>query len=391
MRAMRRAAALSFACLAGSMALASRAHAADSDLPSGDEPPRFVPTAVVDSYFAYHFSPPKEDLSVASFTTAAARQREFTVNLAAIGARLEHAHLIGALALQAGSSVDLLYPPTAQGSANGIGSEVYKHVQVAYAGYRTGDFTVTMGLFPSVFGVESFQTTSNWNYLKSFAADLTPYYQEGAKVTWRLLPALKLTGVVTNGWQIHGHVPNKSPSYSARLDWSISDELHVHDTVHVGKESQIDNDKVRVYDELAVQGDFGKRVSAALQLWGAKQGASTAYGGVAWAKWSFVDRLYVSLRGEYFKDADGFLFEGLSAPFLPSVVEGTKPGATFEAGTLTLGWMPHESFVVKAEGVYRHADRAAFYGDATPAAPANDTQANDTHSVTALLSAAFVY
>lgn len=375
------------------MALAPRARAADADLPSGDEPPRFVPTAVVDSYFAYHFTPPKDGQDVASFTSAAARHREFVVNLASFGARLEHAHLIGAIALQAGSSVDLLYPATEPGSQNGIGAEVYKHVQVAYAGYRTGDFTLTMGLFPSVFGVEKFQTTSNWNYMKSFIGDLAPYYQEGAKVAWRFAPGFKVTGVVANGWQTHGHVPNKSPSYSGRIDWSITDDIRLYDSVHVGKESQLGlwNDKVRVYDELAVQADFGKRLSAALMLWGAKQGDSTAYGGVAWAKWAFMDRLYAAVRGEYFKDGDGFLFEGLAAPFLPTVSAETPHGATFAAGTLTLGWAPHESFIVKAEGVYRHADRSAFYGDATPVAPANNLEANDTQSITASLSAAFVY
>jgi hypothetical protein len=392
MRAMRRAAAL-FAFLAGSMALAPRARAADADLPSGDEPPRFIPTAVVDSYFAYHFTPPKDGQDVASFTTAAARQREFVVNLAAVGARLEHAHLIGAIALQAGSSVDLLYPATPVGSQNGIGAEVYKHVQVAYAGYRSGDFTATMGLFPSLFGVESFQTTSNWNYMKSFIGDLTPYFQEGAKLSWRFLPGFKLTGVVANGWQTHGHIPNKTPSYSARLDWSISDDIRLYDSVHVGKKSRDSrwNEHVRVYDELAVQADFGKHVSAALLLWGAKQGDSTAYGGVAWAKWAFVQRLYVAVRGEYFKDGDGFLFEGLSAPFLPAVAAGTPSGAAFEAGTLTLGWVPHESFIVKAEGAYRRADRAAFYGDTTAASPAASLDANEKHSITASLSAAFVY
>jgi hypothetical protein len=397
MRAMRRAAAL-FAFLAGSMALAPRARAADADLPSGDEPPRFIPTAVVDSYFAYHFTEPNDAVQAASFTSAATRQREFAVNLAAFGARLEHAHLLGAIALQAGSSVDILYPATTPGSSNGIGSEVYKHVQVAYAGYRTGDFTFTMGLFPSLFGVEGFQTTSNWNYMKSFIGDLRPYYQEGAKVSWRVLPSLQVTGVVSNGWQTHGHVPNKSPSYSGRIDWSISDEIRLFDAVHVGKETRVGpwNDGVgnadtRIYDELTIQANFGKRVSAAVTLWGAKQGSSKAYGAVAWAKWSFMDRLYAAVRGEYFKDGDGFLFEGLSAPFLPDVTAETRHGATFEAGTLTLGWIPHESFIVKAEGVYRRADRNAFYGDTKPVSPATPFDANDTHSITASLSAAFVY
>lgn len=379
------------------MALAPRARAADADLPSGDEPPRFIPTAVVDGYFAYHFTAPNDAVQAASFTSAATRQREFAVNLASFGARLEHAHLIGAIALQAGTSVDILYPATTPGSANGIGSEVYKHVQLAYAGYRTGDFTFTMGLFPSLFGVESFQTTSNWNYVKSFIGDLAPYYQEGAKVTWRVLPSLQLTGVVSNGWQTHGHVPNKSPSYSARVDWSISDDLRFYDSAHVGKETQDSrwNDgtsaDTRIYDELAVQARVTKRVSAALLLWGAKQGSSKAYGAVAWAKWSFMDRLYAAVRGEYFKDGDGFLFEGLSAPFLPTVVAGTPRGAAFEAGTLTLGWVPHESFIVKAEGVYRRADRAAFYGDKALPPAGTVYDANDTQSVTASLSAAFVY
>lgn len=387
---MRRALALPFAFAVTSLlaCLAERsARAADAELPAGDEPARFVPTAVVDAYYGFHFTPPKDDVGSASFATTGNRHGEFAINLAAVGARLEHAHLMGAVALQAGTSVDVLYPASA--TTNGLGSEVYKHVQVAWAGYRQGSFTVAMGLFPSVFGVEGFQTTSNWNYLQSFSRDATPYYQEGAKLGWRFAPGWKVTLVASNGWQTHGHF-KKSPSWSGRVDWAISDAIRLHYAAHVGYESRQYKDELRLYDELAAHFDLGKRLSVALQVWGAKQGKSDAYGAVAWAKWAFVDRLYVALRGEYFKDGDGALFEGRSAPFLPIVADGTKAGATFEAGTLTVGWQPHESFLVKAEGVYRHADRAAFYGDAVPVG-GTDATAYETKSISALLSAAFTY
>jgi hypothetical protein len=210
--------------------------------------------------------------------------------------------------------------------------------------------------------------------------------------------------VVSNGWQTHGHV-KKTPSYAYRLDWAPSDGLRLYFSGHVGKESAIGewNGDVRFYDELAAQMDFGKRVSAAVQLWGAKQGSSTAYGGVAWAKWAFMERLYVAVRGEYFHDGDGFLFEGLNAPLLPAVARASFGGSagvsTFEAGTLTLGWTPHESFIVKLEGSYRHANDAAFYGDAAPVLSSTASAstlltgpfATEKNSISTVLSAAFVY
>jgi hypothetical protein len=365
-----------------------RARAADAELPAGDEPARFVPTATVDAYFGYSFTPPKEGVDSISFATTGNRHDEFAINLASVGARLEHAHLLGAVALQAGTSVDMLYPQS--GTSNALGYEVYKHVQLAWAGYREGNFTFALGLFSSLFGIEAFPTTSNWNYTKAFVSDMTPYYQEGAKLSWRFLPGWKATVAASNGWQTHGHI-KKTPSWSGRLDWSITDAIKIYGAGHVGHESLANKSDLRVYSELGGQADFGKRVSVALQIWSAMQGKSEAFGGAVWAKWSFVDRLYVAIRGEHFEDKDGVLFEGLSAPFFPAVPSGTKTGATFEAATLTLGWVPHESFVVKLEGTYRHADREAFYGDATPVGSSSYAVANDKQSITSILSAAFVY
>ncbi len=398
MRAMRRGLVHSFAFVAAFAATTSapRARAADADVPSGDEPPRLVPTALVDTYFALHSPSPQTGVDVTSFETSGARQDEFTVNLVSIGAHLEHSHLIGALALQAGSAVDLLYPPTTPGSQNGIGSEVYKHIQVAYAGYRVGDFAFTMGLFPSVMGFEGWQTTSNWNYTKALVTELTPYFHEGGKIDWSFAPGFTATLVVNNGWQTHGHTTSW-PSLAGHLDWQPNDDVHVWSAGFLGRMGLLSaNDALRGYDEFGAELGVGRGVRVAAQAWGAKQDSSKAYGGAAWAKWAFHARGFVALRGEYFHDDDGILFEGLVAPMVPLVDRPAFGGSggmqSFEAGTLTVGWTPHKNLVVKAEGVYRHANAPAFYGQAQPiGVTAVGDYATEQHSITSLLSAAFVY
>ena len=383
---MRRHLALSIAVAASLAPSIARAAEAD-DLPAGNDPPRLVPIAVIDTYYAYHDTPPPN--REATFMTTAVRHDEFQVNLAALGVRLEHAKLLGTLVLQAGTSVDALYPP--RSAAPQLSNpQVWKHIQLASIGYRLGsDVTVEAGVMPSHIGNEGFVSTKNWNYTRALISDATPYFVAGAKLTWRAAPTWTIAGLVYNGWNTYDDV-NRSKSGGLYVSWAPSETFSITDSAHVGP-GAFGTHALRVYDDLVLKAQLHARIAIALEGgYGFDKVAGVASKNViataAWVRWLFTDTTYFSVRGELLYDDHG-IFTGSGQRTLPSDVEGQR----LYEGTFTLGWIPHPNFIARVEAMHRLSNNPYFaagsVGDSSGASVTNA----QTKSTTFVASLAFSY
>ena len=361
---------------------------ADDELPSGSDPPRIVPIAVVDAYYAFHDSAPSR--REATLMTTAVRHDEFAINLAAIGARFEHSKVFATVILQAGTSVDALYPPPPGDNTHYVrtpvekfsGPEVWKHIQQASAGYRFTDVTVEVGVFPSHIGNEGFVSTGNWNYTRAIVSDITPYFVGGVKVTAKLGPTLSAAVLAYNSWSNAFANYSRYKSGGFRVDWKPSDTLSVFDAVHVGP-APGDNG-LRVFDDLVINFRLFTKLSLAGEGWiGADRtssGTQTApyFGGALWARYTLGETTYVAGRGEIVVDKDGVLTGSGERRLLDPtsgrhVVDAdgnpTPDGQTILGGTLTVGWQPHPNFIARAEALYRTANQPFFSGGGNSADP----------------------
>ncbi|GAC1393833.1 MAG: hypothetical protein NVSMB47_01800 [Polyangiales bacterium] len=342
--------------VAAAVLLAAPSRAADEELPAGSDPPRLVPLASVDAYYAYHDTPPSG--GDATFASTAVRHNEFQLNLVSVGARIEHAKLLGAVILQAGTAADVLYAqPSTSPYAN---AETWKHIQEAHIGYRAGaDIAVEAGLFPAHFGNEGFTSFSNWNYTRSMIADATPYYLAGVKAKWDASPTLAFTALVYNGWQALQDA-NKYKSGGLRVDWKPSDKVTVFDAVSVGPETG-DGREIRYFDDLVVSLAPHPRLGIAAEGYvGLDRGKDRTrdgefWGAAAWVRWFVGEATYFAVRGERLVDTSG-LISGCGARATCGGADGQK----LLGGTLTLGWFPHPMLLARAEIVHRRADRAYF-------------------------------
>lgn len=352
------------------------ARAVEDDLPVGDEAPRFRPIAVADGYYAYHDTSPGQGGSATLMSTAN-RHNEFAINLAAVGGRLEHAKLTGTVVLQAGTSVDALY----EGSRGN--PEVWKHIQLANVGWKTGDFHLEAGVLPSLVGRESFVSTDNWNYTRAIIADSTPYYVTGARLTWRAMPTLSLAATIFNGWDTYGD-RNKNKSGQLRAVWTPSDKLTVESSTLAGSEQvPVEGQKTtyRVFEDLVLSFHLSDKLAFALEGWvgseleyrvenplegDVKQAAFVKnplfYGGALWAKYQFGDTVYLAARAEGLNDEAGVITGKGARDFF-----NKEPfiGQKLAAGTLTFGWRPHKSFLARVEGSHRISDHPFFRGGRT--------------------------
>ena len=335
---------------------------AGDDLPSGNETPRFVPIAVVDTYYAYHDTPPPG--REATLSTTAIRHNEFNLNLVSLGGTLQHAKLLGTIILQAGTSVDALYPsnPALGRSSN---TETWKHIQVATVGYRiTQNLDFEAGVFPSHIGHETFVSTANWNYTRSMLADSTPYFLAGAKGTWRASPKLTLTALVYNGWQTYYDV-NRYKKGALMLQWRPTETLSLSDSISIGPEV-LDHQQVRYFNDfivtwaphprLAFAGEF----AAGLDHRPNKADGQTDpkyWAADICARWNIGDTTYFALRGERIVDDSGILtFTGAR------VDAQAGSGQRLMGGTFTIGFLPHPKLLARVEASHRVADRDFFAG-----------------------------
>lgn len=198
----------------------------------------------LDVYGAYDFNrPPGIDRA---FTTQAARDREFNVNLAHLEAKLARERVRGRLALQAGTSVQ---SNTAGEPAIGSvsGPSLSRHIQEAVVGYRLGSSTwIDGGIYFSHLGLESFVSQSNPTYTRSLVAEFSPYYQSGLRLSHAWDSKVSAQLHLINGWQnvsennsakavgtqlAYAPVPGFSVSYSTFLGREPADFRHFHDLV----------------------------------------------------------------------------------------------------------------------------------------------------------------
>ena len=127
------------------------------------------------------------------------------------------------LGFHAGAAVDALTSSEPiPGGPDGqyAGSEVFKHIALANAGFelrKTGTF-FGAGVFESPMGIGSFWTFNNWNYTTTWESNIVPYYLAGVKVAQKLPANLELAVWFVNGFQTYADL-NSVPSGLVTLTW----------------------------------------------------------------------------------------------------------------------------------------------------------------------------
>jgi hypothetical protein len=127
------------------------------------------------------------------------------------------------LGFHAGAAVDALTSAEPiPGGPDGqyAGSEVFKHIALANAGFqiRKTKTTLSAGVFESPMGIGSFWTKNNWNYTTTWESNIVPYFLAGAKVAQQL-GDFELAAWFVNGFQTYADL-NSVPSGLLTLTWA---------------------------------------------------------------------------------------------------------------------------------------------------------------------------
>ncbi|MES2775891.1 MAG: porin [Bacteroidota bacterium] len=185
----------------------------------------FTWSLFADTYYSYDFNKP-ENHTRPSFLYNHNRHNEINLNLALVKASYSAKNVRPNVGLMAGTYAQ--YNLAAE-------QELMQHVYEANVGVKISkksNLWIDAGIMPSHIGYESAISKDNWTLTRSMAAENSPYYEAGAKITYTTKnDKVVVSGMVLNGWQrIQRPVANNTlavgtqliikPNSTTTLNWS---------------------------------------------------------------------------------------------------------------------------------------------------------------------------
>jgi hypothetical protein len=309
-------------------------------------------TAFADVYYAYNLNRPADGQSFTPTTgTTAKRANEFALNLAALGVGLQPDPIGFQLTFGYGTSTEVVHAGEPKGGF--IGPDAWRYVEQASISGKVPvgkGLLIEAGILPSHIGFESLYSKDNWNYTRSWQAELSPYYQAGVKLGYSFTSELSAQLWVMNGWQLISD-NNQGKTLGTQVSWS-SERFTVTFNTLAGPEIPGDSDHWRLFGDLilvvrptswlslAVSSDLGYE-------WRPKGASAVWYVAAGYLRFSPRTDFAVTLRGDYFDDGDGGA-SGISQ--------------RLESATLTLEYRPSTHLLLRLEGRYDHSSAPVFSG-----------------------------
>ncbi len=328
-------------------------------------PPAFTPFGYVEALYSWNFNNPSNGIThMRGFDN---RHNAFTLSNVALGVSWEHNNLIGRVALQVGHTPSTYYlaEPEAPGASgtSASGRGLWKYIQEANLGLRFGQsrrLTVRAGVFLSPIGPEAIPVQDNWNWSRSNLFFGLPFYHTGLRATWALTPAWSLTLAAYNGWN---SVVDNNPakSVSAQLNYT-RDTLEVSVLYFGGVEratGAAEGTPWRHLLDAHVTWHPTPRLSLRAHANGGFErtrfGTSTWVAGAVYGRVRVAPRVWVALRGDYFRE-----HAASSASGTASAIFGFAPWVA--SGTATVDWRPHPRISLRGEVRHDQAGSDLFFG-----------------------------
>jgi putative OmpL-like beta-barrel porin-2 len=235
----------------------------------------------------------------------------------------------------------------------------------AYLQYAAGAFTVIAGKFTTLHGTEVIASTGNTNISRSILFGSVPFTHTGLRATWALSDTFSLIAGVNNGWD---QVTDSNRGKTAELGatWNPIKPLNIALSAYSGPESVTGTSVaggpsgVRTSGNLVVSYAFTDAFSLGLEYLNVSQDKVASGAGTIKAKYSgYAGYLTMTpsskwravLRLESFDDHDGFRFGTAGLP---------TPQTKYTEGTVTLAFLPSDSFELRGEVRTDKADQAVF-------------------------------
>lgn len=316
--------------------------------------------AFVETYYSYDFNKPENNRRP-GFLYSYNRHNEFNVNLVFLKESYITERVRANLALAAGSYMSANYAAE---------PGLLKNIFEANVGYKLSNskkLWLDMGILPSHLGFETAYSPDCWTLTRSMAADNSPYFESGARLTYSsdngkwVLSALAL-----NGWQrIQRLEGNSLMSWGTQVQFIPSDKVLLSYSSFLGTDKPDSTRTWRYFHDFYGIFQFTKQVgltfgfdigqeqasknSGRLKTWFTPQGI---------LRYKPVDKWAIALRVEYYSDEKGVLIPVAVSP-------GSANGFKTAGYSLNIDYLPLSNVQLRLEGRTLHSKDAIFSKDGT--------------------------
>lgn len=284
------------------------------------------------------------------------RQGEAALNLGFIKISHSTARTRASLALAAGTYMNANY------SAE---PGTLKHVFEANAGIRISknrELWLDAGIFPSHIGFESAISKDCAVLTRSLAAESSPYYESGVKITYNSRnKKWLLSGMLLNGWQrITRQSGNTMPAWGTQLQYKPNDQLLLNYSSFAGSDKPDSFRLFRLFhniygviriharSELTLGFDIGTE-----QILPGSARQHTWFTPLAVFKYTFTAKWGLGARAEYYHDPAGVI-----------ISTGTANGFRTGGFSLNVDYTPFPNVLTRIEARYLRS-RDAVFGNGT--------------------------
>ena len=173
----------------------------------------------VEGYYAYDFNEPFDHIRQ-PFLFNYNRHNTFSVNQAVFSLKIDGGFYRGNVGFQAGT-----YPQDNFGETEDLLQHIFQaNVGVSLNEKRT--LWVDAGIYPSHLGYESSIGIENYTLTRSLAAENSPYFLAGVKMTYTPDEHWTLMATINNGWQRITREPgNQFPGMGTMVEYQNGDHL----------------------------------------------------------------------------------------------------------------------------------------------------------------------
>ena len=174
----------------------------------------------------------------------------------------------------------------------------------------SGGVDLKLGKFVTLEGAETIDPRSNFFYSHTYLFNFgLPFNHTGALAIWHATPQLDLYGGLTRGVNTSIDDNNDSLAFHGGIGLNLLEgKLTALATTHIGPETRADNHDNRYVNDLTFTAKISEKLTATTDLNYIYDEAAkaTGYGGVESFVYAFNDIFSAGVRGEIWRDADGF-------------------------------------------------------------------------------------
>jgi len=268
----------------------------------------FTWSIFADIYYSYDFNNPPAHKKPAFFYNHN-RHNEVNVNLSLAKVSYNHERIRANIGLMAGTYAQ--YNLAAE-------PELLRHLYEANAGVkisRKKDLWIDAGILPSHIGFETAISKDNWTLTRSIAAENSPYYETGIKLTYTgSEKKIIISGMVLNGWQrIRRPDYNNTPAFGTQLTISPTGKITFNWSSFIGNDKPDSVRQMRwfnnFYSIINLDKKFG--ITAGFDIGWQERLNSEKYDSwfspILIIRYMPDEKWALAIRGEYYSDPNGVI------------------------------------------------------------------------------------